>query len=170
MKTNGARHVALMGMLFALAMVLSFIESSIAPLLGLPPGVKLGLSNVVVLYALLCLSARSAAALAVLKAGFALLTRGVTAGLLSLTGGLLALLVMWLLCRFGQEKQYFILSVCGALAHNLGQLAAVTLLTQSRYTLYYLPVLLVSGLVVGSLTALVLRAVMPALQRLWAKR
>ena len=88
-----ARRVALGGVLFALAMVLSFAESSIAPLLGLAPGMKLGLANVVVMYALLFLGGRAALALVLLKAGFGLLTRGAVAGLLSLAGGLLSLLV-----------------------------------------------------------------------------
>ena len=47
------RRVALLGMLFALAMVLSWLEGLVTPLLGLPPGVKPGLANIVVMYALL---------------------------------------------------------------------------------------------------------------------
>ena len=63
-------------MLFALAIALSYLESLVSPLLGLMPAIKLGLSNIVVMYALLFLRTRTALLLVVLKALFAFLTRG----------------------------------------------------------------------------------------------
>ena len=94
MRSEKAKNVARLGMLFALAIALSFCESCLTPLLGLMPAMKLGLSNIVVMYALLYLSKRQALALVLLKALFALLTRGVSAGFLSLCGGL----VSWAFC------------------------------------------------------------------------
>ena len=90
MRSQKSREVAWTGMLFALAIALSFLESAITPLLGLMPAMKLGLSNLVVMYALLFLNTRTAAELVLLKALFALLTRGPTAGFLSLCGGVTA--------------------------------------------------------------------------------
>ena len=84
-------------MLFALAIALSYLESLVSPLLGLMPAIKLGLSNIVVMYALLFLRTRTALLLVVLKALFAFLTRGATAGFLSLCGGALSLAVMLVL-------------------------------------------------------------------------
>ena len=84
MRSEKAKNVARLGMLFALAIALSFCESCLTPLLGLMPAMKLGLSNIVVMYALLYLSKRQALALVLLKALFALLTRGVSAGFLTL--------------------------------------------------------------------------------------
>ena len=95
-RASPARLVAFTGMLFALAMVLAWLESLLAPVLGLPPGVKPGLANVVVMYALFFASPWQALLLVLLKAGFGLLTRGGVAGLLSLAGGLLSLGVMLL--------------------------------------------------------------------------
>ena len=92
-----ARETAWTGMLFALAIALSYLESLVSPLLGLMPAIKLGLSNVVVMYALLFLRTRTALLLVVLKALFAFLTRGATAGFLSLCGGSLSLVVMLVL-------------------------------------------------------------------------
>lgn len=161
-----AGRVALGGMLFALAMALSFLESAAAPLLGLAPGMKPGLANVVVLYALLFLGGRPALALVLLKAGFGLLTRGAVAGLLSLCGGGLSFLVMLALLRGPWRPTWFILSVCGAIAHNLGQLLAAGAVLSSAMALGYAPVLLAAGLVTGGLTSLVLRAVAPALGRI----
>lgn len=89
MRNPKARETAWTGMLFALAIALSWLESMVSPLLGLMPAIKLGLSNIVVMYALLFLRTRTAVLLVVLKALFAFLTRGVTAGFLSLCGGAL---------------------------------------------------------------------------------
>ena len=125
-----------MGLLFALSVVLSFLEGTLTPLLGLPPGVKLGLANVVVMYALFFLGRGSAFTLVLLKSFFVLLTRGAMAGALSLGGGLLSLGVMAVLCLFRSRPSVFILSVCGAITHNFGQLLVINLLmTQSVYTL-----------------------------------
>ena len=167
MHNTKTRQIALMGLLFALAMVLSFLESMLTPLLGLPPGVKLGLANVVVMYALFFLGKPSALTLVLLKSAFALLTRGAMAGALSLGGGCASLAVMAVLCCFKSRPTYFILSVCGAVAHNFGQLLMVNLLlTRSVYTLYYAPVLLLSGLIMGAVTAISLKALLPALARM----
>ena len=77
MRNPKARETAWTGMLFALAIALSWLESMVSPLLGLMPAIKLGLSNIVVMYALLFLRTRTAVLLVVLKALFAFLTRGV---------------------------------------------------------------------------------------------
>lgn len=165
-----ARQVALTGLLFALCIALSWLEGLVSPLLGLLPGMKLGLGNVAVMYALLFLDPATAAALVALKALFALLTRGVTAGLLSLCGGALSLLVLWGLLRLPWPVTGYIFSVCGAVAHNLGQLCAAAFWLSAPLALGYAPVLLVVGVVVGALTAMVSRAAFPALRRVLPAR
>ena len=115
-------EIALSGLLFALAMALSFIEGTLV-IPGLAPGMKLGLANIVVMYALFFMGARQALYLDLLKALFVFLVSGWTAGFLSLCGGLLSLLVMWVLYyKLPFRPTWFILSVCGALSHNIGQL------------------------------------------------
>ena len=61
---------------------------------------------------------------------------------------------------------WFILSVCGAVAHNLGQLAGAGVALSSRLALGYAPVLLVSGLAMGGITAASLSALLPALEKM----
>ena len=164
---GAARRVALLGVLFALAAVLSLFEGALAGAMGLPPGVKPGLANTVVMFALLFLGLPQAACLAVLKALLALLARGAVAGALSLCGGLFSVGVMWLLHRFARPTP-FILSAGGALAHNAGQLAVFAALWGARGAqalVWYVPVLAVSGLAMGALTALLLRALVPALKK-----
>ena len=152
-------EIALSGLLFALAMALSFIEGTLV-IPGLAPGMKLGLANIVVMYALFFMGARQALYLDLLKALFVFLVSGWTAGFLSLCGGLLSLLVMWVLYyKLPFRPTWFILSVCGAL---LG----AGLILSSAMSLYYAPVMLVLGLVMGALTSLTLRAILPALGRL----
>ena len=146
------RRIALSGLLFALAMALSFIEGTLT-IPGLLPGMKLGLANMLVLD--------------VLKALFVFLVSGFTAGLLSLCGGLLSLLVMWVLYYLLPVRPtWFILSVCGALAHNIGQLLGAGVIISSSLSFYYAPVMLVLGLVMGALTSITLKALLPALGKM----
>lgn len=160
-----ARRTALTGMLFALALALSYLEGLAAPFLGLPPGVKLGLANIVVMFALLYVSPRQAALLVVLKAGFAFLVRGAVAGALSFAGGGLSFLVMLLLTLPKKHSvSIVLLSVTGALCHNMGQLLVVQLI-MGRFSLYYAPVLIAAGIAAGILSAAGLRVVLPALQK-----
>ena len=156
-------EIALSGLLFALAMALSFLEGTLV-IPGLAPGMKLGLANIVVMYALFFMGVRQALYLDLLKALFVFLVSGGTAGL---CGGLLSLLVMWVLYyKLPFQPTWFILSVCGALAHNIGQLLGAGLILSSAMSLYYAPVMLVLGLIMGALTSLTLKAILPALGRL----
>ena len=159
MRNTKARETAWTGMLFALAIALSYLESLVSPLLGLMPAIKLGLSNVVVMYALLFLRTRTALLLVVLKALFAFLTRGATAGFLSLCGGGLSLVVMLVHLPISG----YIFCAGAALAHNLGQLAGAAVLLSSAMALGYAPVLLAAGLAVGGISCLLSRALFAAL-------
>ena len=149
-------EIALSGLLFALAMALSFVEGMLV-IPGLMPGMKLGLANIVVMYALFFMGGKQALMLDLLKALFVFLVSGWTAGFLSLCGGLFSLLVMWVLYyHFPVQPTWFILSVCGALAHNVGQLLGASVILSSAMSLYYAPVMLVFGLIMGSLTSITL--------------
>ena len=137
-------EIALSGLLFALAMALSFVEGTLV-IPGLMPGMKLGLANIVVMYALFFMGGKQALMLDLLKALFVFLVSGWTAGFLSLCGGLFSLLVMWVLYdHFPVQPTWFILSVCGALAHNVGQLLGASVILSSAMSLYYAPVMLVA--------------------------
>ncbi len=80
MKRFTTRKTAQLGLLFALAMALSFLEMQITPLLGLAPGVKPGLANVVVMYSMVSMGAFSGLVLTLLKAGFVLMVQGPDGG------------------------------------------------------------------------------------------
>ena len=149
-RSRKVKRLALMGLLFALAMALSFLESLLPALPMLPPGIRLGLSNIVTMYAL-----------------FVLLTRGAVAAAMSAAGGVFSVTVMLLLSLLpGIKEQYLLLSVFGGAAHNIGQLVMARFIINNQYVWYYFPVLLVAGLLMGAITGMALRVVLPYLNRL----
>ncbi len=159
-----ARPVALAGILAALALALSFLEGLLPSLPMTPPGFKLGLSNIVSMYAAGSLGLPCALFLAVLKGGFAFLTRGAAAGAMSLSGGLLSTVCVWVLLK--KTKISFLpLGVCGALAHNAAQLLCAWVLVSSS-VVFYIPILLLLGILTGLLTGTVLKISWPALMRM----
>lgn len=165
MRSTKAKKVALTGMLFALALTFSWLESYIAPLLGLIPALKLGLSNIVVMYALLFLRTRTAWLLVILKASFAFLTRGITAGFLSGCGGALSLLVLWALLQLPFSVSSYLFCVSGALAHNLGQLLGASVVLSSAMALGYAPILMIAGVIVGAISNWLTSALFQAFPR-----
>ena len=106
-KTSPAKRVAVAGILAALALALSFLESLLPALPFLPPGAKLGLSNIVVLFSVLTASLPQAMAIVVIKSAFTLFTAGGSAFFISLCGGLLSCLVMFLLTRLRQGTSVY---------------------------------------------------------------
>ncbi len=166
-RESPARLIARMGMLTALSAALSFLEWLLPPIPGLPPGIKLGLANVVVMFTLFCCGVRDAFVISALKSVFVFLGRGWVAFTLSLTGSLLSVAVMVLVARIlGQKRNYKLISVFGAVSHNIGQLcAAVFVLGTGGFLWYYLPVMMLSGVVMGIATGIVLHVVSPVLEK-----
>ena len=163
-KTQG---VAFCGVLGALALVLSAVESALPPLPMLPPGAKLGLSNIVTMYCVFFLGWRQAYTLAVLKGSFALLTRGFTAACMSTAGGLVSVTVMLLLILPKKlNLSYTLISVLGSLGHNFGQLLMASVIMKSGFVIYYLPIMAVSGVGMGVATGVLLRVMLPYMNKL----
>ena len=152
MKLN-PRSIALCAVLTALALGLSTLENLFPVTLIVPlPGVKLGLANIVTVFALYELGA--VPALTILAARC--LLGGVFAGnlsalLFSLLGGFTAMLVMIAL-KHCKGLSIYGVSIGGAAAHNCGQIAAACLTLGSMAPLYYLPILLGASLITGAVT------------------
>lgn len=164
-----AKRVALCGLLTALALVLSLVErlfplSAIIPI----PGIKLGLANVVTLFALVRLRKRDAAAILLVRVTLASVFMGsVTSFLFALFGGLLSLAVTAALLPLrGRWFSLVGISIAGAAAHNIGQIGAAMLVLRSVYVAAYLPLLLLSALVMGLVTGLVCRSVLEYLEKI----
>jgi len=162
------KTMVLTGLLFAIAIVLSVVENQLPPLVAAVPGVQFGLSNIVVMFCLFFLSKRQAFFLAVLKSMFVLLTRGLIAGTLSLCGGLASLLVMILLILIFKDKvSYLVISIFGAITHNVMQFAAISLLFINIVVWVYLPVLIIAGIAAGTATSVLLRLLLPRFKKIF---
>ena len=148
-----ASKVAQYGLITALALVLSYLESLLPPL-GVP-GVKLGLPNLAIVFALYRLSWKDACVVSLARVVLATLLFGNGAALAySVAGAALSLTVMGLLKKTGKFSSVGV-SVAGGVAHNAGQiLVAMALLETSRLA-WYLPVLWISGTVAGVLVGIV---------------
>ncbi|MEG0072244.1 MAG: Gx transporter family protein [Raoultibacter sp.] len=153
-KRMSAHEVASYGVLTALALVLGYLEV-LFPLPVSVPGVKLGLGNIVVLFALVEYGRKPALLLMLFKVVVSSLLFGNPAVFpFGLAGGLFAFAVMAIGASF-KHLSVIALSMLGGIAHNLGQLVMVTLLLGPYIALANLPVLLVSGLATGLLTGIV---------------
>ena len=167
MKKSSSKRVALLGMLAALTVALSFAESLLPPLPLLPPGFKIGIANIAVMYAVFCLDVKSALALSVVKSGFMLVTSGGYAFVLSLCGSAVSVLAMCVLFKVFKERiSYMAVSVVGALFHNTAQLVMVCAITSSLAALYYSPVLVFMAVACGSATAGLTAAAMPIIKKI----
>ena len=158
------KQLTLCAVLTAMALALSYLENLFPLALAIPiPGVKLGLANIVTVFALYALG--PAQALMILTARCllgAMFAGNMNALLFSLLGGVAAMLVMTGLVRLGKLSVYGV-SVGGAAAHNCGQTAAAVLTLGSAAPLYYLPVLLAVSLATGAVTGLAAACLFQAL-------
>ncbi len=146
------KRLVLLAMLTAVAMILSYVES-LLPSVGIP-GVKMGLANIAVIFALFRFGWKEAAALSLVRVVLvSLLFGSVGAMLYSLAGAVLSLAVMALLRRIDRFSTVGI-SVAGGVAHNAGQILMAMLILQTKQLLGSLPVLAVSGIAGGVLTGL----------------
>lgn len=142
------------GLFTALALIFSYVETLIPISFGIP-GVKLGLANLIIVIALYKLDIREVYLLSV--------TRVVLAGFMfgnmfsiiySLAGGLLSLTIMYLL----KKKEGFSvvgISIAGGVFHNIGQLIIAMAVVESTKIGYYIPVLMIAGLLTGLVIGIV---------------
>ena len=148
-----ASKVAQYGLIAALALVLSYLES-LVPSLGVP-GVKLGLPNIAIVFALYRLGWRDACIISLVRVFLVFLLFGNGAGLAySIAGAALSLALMTLLKKTGKFSSVGV-SVAGGVAHNGGQLLVAMALLETSRLAWYLPVLWVSGTVAGVLIGIV---------------
>lgn len=147
---NGVYKTALCGLLTAMMLVLGFIESLIPVAAGVP-GMKLGLSNGVLMFALYMLDAPTTFLLMVLKVVLSgLLFGGVSAMLYAMAGGVLSVLTMILLKKL--NFHIIVVSMFGAVMHNVGQVLMAMLIVHTPQLMYYMAVLMLVGLGTGAVT------------------
>lgn len=163
------RQLVITALFLALALALSIFESILPPL-PTPIPMRYGLANVAVMGALLYLSYGSAAFITVGKSLFVLTTRGLLAGLTSFSGSILSLLAMIVLLVITKKNvPLLILSVTGALFHNLGQFLIFILISRVPLSwTFIIGLLLVLAITTGTISSLILKAVQRPMES-WLK-
>ncbi len=142
------KSIALLGICAALAMVLSYVESFI-PVSFAVPGIKLGLANIAVIFALYKLGAKEAVLVSLVRiVWIAILFGNVLTLAYSVAGAALSLTLMILLKRADRFSVVGV-SVVGGIMHNTGQILVAMLIMETAQIVYYLPVLCISGIAAG---------------------
>ena len=163
-RRNAVQRIALCGLLTALMLVLGLVENRI-PLNAGIPGIKLGLSNGVLMFALYMLDAPTAFLLMLLKVVLSgLLFGGVSAMMYAMAGGVASMLVMILFKRFNFSMLF--VSMLGAVAHNAAQVLLAMIVLHTRQLLYYLGVLTLIALITGAVTGIAAQATVKHIRKL----
>ena len=147
-KSLTPKKVAFLGLSIALAMILSFVESQI-PVFTTIPGMKVGLPNLVMVFLLYRVGWKETIVVSIIRVFLvALLFGNLQSLVFSIAGAALSLAGMILLKKLTQFSTVTV-SVVGGVLHNVGQIIAACFWTGTRQIAYYLPVLLVSGVLAG---------------------
>lgn len=148
------KKIAEYGLMVALAMVLSYVEFLI-PFSVAVPGVKLGLANIVVIFALYRLGISQAFIISLLRVLLMSFMFGnIFALMYSLSGAILSLLIMITMKKTGRFTPLGV-GAAGGVAHNIGQVLCAMVLLETREFIYYLPLLLISGTITGIIIGLI---------------
>ncbi len=154
-----SKKLAFLGLLIALAFVLSYIEYMMPINIGIP-GAKVGLANLVVVVALYTLGERDAFTLSIIRVLLVGLTFGNMAMMMySAAGAALSFIAMFIVKRTGKVSQTGV-SVIGGVFHNVGQIIVAIFVLETSAILYYLPFLVIigtlSGVVIGLISGMII--------------
>lgn len=154
-----------MAMLLSLALIIFIIESFLPPLAPIP-GIKLGLANIITLIAIYYLGRREAFVILALRIVLASVYSGGMAGFLySMAGGMVCFAVMGLCSLKLGENRMWVVSILGAIGHNIGQLAVACFVIGSAQVMWYLPVLLISAVLTGAFTGVAAQVTLNRLRK-----
>lgn len=149
-----AKKLTRNALLTAIALTIFMLEAQIPPLAPIP-GIKLGLANIVTVFALFTYGSRDALMILLVRVFLGSVFSGqMTTFFYSLSGGLLCFAVTLLMKRVLTEKQIWVASITGAVFHNIGQILVAIVITSTPGIIVYLPILLVSGILTGLFTGL----------------
>lgn len=145
---NNTRRLTALSLTVSFALILSFLESRIPAFVAIP-GVKMGLANIAVIFALYKFGIKEAISVSALRVILVSALFGTPVSFIySITGAVSSLLVMFLLKRLTPLNEITV-SVAGGVMHNIGQICAASIILGTSVVLYYLPFLLLSGVIAG---------------------
>lgn len=152
------KDIAVLGLLIALAFVLSYVEYLLPLNIGIP-GAKIGLANIVTLVAIYKIGYKRAFALSLIRVLLVALTfSNMAMAMYSVAGALLSFIAM-LVGKSSKKFSITGVSVLGGVFHNIGQIIVAMVLMETRELVFYLPVLIaigtISGVVIGILSGMI---------------
>lgn len=143
------KKLTLLGLFISVALVVSFIETLIPPIIPVP-GIKIGLANIITVLVLYKFGLKSAITVSILRVALANLLFGTVLTLAySFAGALLSLTLMYTFKRLGLFSTVGV-SIIGGVSHNTAQIIVACILLQTSQISYYLPILFISGTVTGT--------------------
>lgn len=149
-----AYKAAAIGIFSAFAIIISYIESLIPITIGIP-GIKPGFANIVILIVLYTMDAKSAAVINMIRIVIiGIMFGNVLSVCFSIAGAVVSLSVMIVIKKIKGVSMIGV-SVCGGVAHNLGQIAAAAAITTVYSLLYYIPFLIIGGIITGIIVGIV---------------
>lgn len=159
-----AKRIAELSVLTAVSLIIFIVELQIPNPFPIP-GIKLGLANIITVFAVYHYKAYEVALIVTVRLLLGSVFSGnFTALIYSASGAFLCLIGMLLLKRMIDEKHIWIASVFGAVLHNTGQMIAAVIVTQTVEIVAYYPFLLVSGCLAGAFTGLCAQLIMPRIK------
>lgn len=159
------KKLTLMAMLLAIALIIFTLEAQLPPLVPIP-GVKIGLANIITLISIYLIGRKEAFAILILRIVLGSVFSGNGIGFIySVSGALLAFAAMGVLSAFLKEDKIWVVSVFGAIAHNIGQIAAACFMVKSAQILWYLPLLTISAVITGMFTGIAAQIVLKRLRK-----
>lgn len=148
------KKIAMLGLSIALAMIMSYIEV-LVPLSFAVPGIKMGLANIVIIFALYKLGTKEAVLVSLIRVILvSLLFSNAMAMAYSIAGAVLSLGVMWILKKTDKFSVVGV-SIAGGIMHNVGQIIMAVILLGTEQIALYLPVLIITGTVTGIVIGIV---------------
>ena len=161
------KKLVLLALLTAIALTIFLVEAQIPAPVPIP-GVKLGLANIVTVFAVFAIGAKEAAAVLFCRIFLGAVFAGnFSTVLYSGAGGLCAMGVTLLLRRLLTKKQLWVAGVLGSMAHCIGQMGAAIAITQTPALFAYLPVMLAIGIITGTFTGLCAQLLLNRGANLW---
>ena len=145
---NRTKKLTLLALTISFALILSFVESRIPALVAIP-GVKVGLANIAVIFALYKFGLKEAITVSILRIIIVSMLFGSAVSLMySAAGAVLSLCTMVILKKLTRLSEVTV-SVCGGVMHNVGQITMASILFDTNLVIYYLPFLIFSGIFAG---------------------
>ena len=159
-------RLVFISLLVAQALVLNIFERMI-PVPFITPGAKLGLANIITVVAIYMLTLKEATLIVVVRVVLATFLGGNLSGFFySISGGLLSLIAMYIVVKFGKDAVSIIgVSIIGAVFHNIGQIIIAAAVIQNLKIAAYLPVLFIAGIGTGIFVGITAKQLIVYLKR-----